>query len=378
MDKNVCCVLNYAPHYRAEIYTLLEKECHCSFYFGNETLAKNLKKMDYSLFKNPPVELKFIRLFGNLNWLKGSVKLSLSNKFNAFILTGEANCVSSWLILIFCRILNKPAYVWSHGFYGREHGPMKWLKKIYFHLPDGVFLYNDFSRNIMIKEGFNSKNLWVVYNSLSYKKQLAIRSKLTFNKVTSNLFGNDLPTTLYIGRVTIKKKIYLLIDALRISLAKKNPGFNILIIGDGADLNNVRQYVEKNELSGYVHFFGSCYDEFLLAEHIYNSDLCVSPGEIGLNAIHSLGYGTPVISHNNFCFQGPEFEAIEEGKNGAFFKENDVHSLEEAITAWLKKFPVKTPELINTCFEVIDTKFNPNFQLKVIRERLLATGKSHF
>ncbi len=378
MDKHVCCVLNYAPHYRAEIYTLLEKECDFTFYFGNETLAKNLKKMDYSLFKKPPVELKFIKLFGNFNWLKGSVKLSLSNKFNAFILTGEANCVSSWLILIFCRVLNKPAFVWSHGFYGREHGAMKWLKKIYFHLPYGVFLYNDFSRDVMIKEGFNSKNLWVVYNSLSYKKQFAIRNELSISNIASNLFRNNLPITLYIGRVTIKKKIYLLIDALRISLAKKNQGFNILIIGDGADLNNVRQYVEKNELSEYVHFLGPCYDEFLLAQYIFNSGICVSPGEIGLNAIHSLGYGTPVISHNNFSFQGPEFEAIEEGKNGAFFKENDVTSLEETITAWLEKFPAKTPELINHCFEVIDTKFNPNFQLRVIRDSLRATGKIDF
>ncbi len=370
MDKVVCCVLNYAPHYRAEIYTLLEKECNCTFYFGNETLAKNLKKMDYALFKFPPKELKFIKFFGNISWLKGSVKLSLSSKYDAFILTGELISISSWVFMIICRMKKKPVFVWTHGWYGKEKGLLKWLKKLYFNLPNGVFLYGEYARNLMIAEGFNPAKLSVIYNSVAYNSQLQLRSSLSKNTITKNLFENKLPTVIFIGRITIQKKIHQLIDALKIALDKKRKGFNILVIGDGDQRTILEKYIEDHKLSPYVHFLGSCYDEVILAAHIHNADLCVSPGQVGLTGIHCLGYGTPVITHNNFITQMPEFEAIVDGKNGTFFRENDVVNLEEVICGWLEKYPEKTEEIINNCFEIIDTKFNPTFQLKVIKERL--------
>ena len=53
------------------------------------------------------------------------------------------------------------------------------------------------------------------------------------------------------------------------------------------------------------------YDENEIGDLIYNADLCVSPGNVGLTAIHTLTYGTPVLSHANFPNQMPEFEAID-------------------------------------------------------------------
>ena len=44
----------------------------------------------------------------------------------------------------------------------------------------------------------------------------------------------------------------------------------------------------------------------------------VSPGNVGLTAIHSLSYGTPVLTHNNFNNQMPEVESIQPGFNGYF------------------------------------------------------------
>ena len=49
------------------------------------------------------------------------------------------------------------------------------------------------------------------------------------------------------------------------------------------------------------------------------SDLTVSPGNIGLTAIHSLSYGTPVCSHSNFNNQMPESEAIINFEKWFFF-----------------------------------------------------------
>ena len=52
---------------------------------------------------------------------------------------------------------------------------------------------------------------------------------------------------------------------------------------------------------------------------------------VGLTAIHSLSFGTPVLTHNNFDNQMPEVQAINEGENGGFFIENDLEDLIKKI-----------------------------------------------
>lgn len=75
----------------------------------------------------------------------------------------------------------------------------------------------------------------------------------------------------------------------------------------------IRERVDKN-----VWFYGSCYDEQTNAELIYNADMCVAPGNVGLTAIHAMTFGCPVITHSDFKWQMPEFEAIHPGKTGDF------------------------------------------------------------
>ncbi len=81
--------------------------------------------------------------------------------------------------------------------------------------------------------------------------------------------------------------------------------------------------VNYHSLQDRVNFFGASYDEELNYRLIACSDCCISPGEVGLTAIHSLMYGTPVITHNNFDQQMPEYEAIIPKYNGDYFNFND-------------------------------------------------------
>ena len=66
----------------------------------------------------------------------------------------------------------------------------------------------------------------------------------------------------------------------------------------------------------------------------------------------------------------PEWEAIEKDYSGDFFDENYLNSMCEGIFNWLDKYPQKTKEITNKCFEVIDNKYNPNYQIKVLSEVL--------
>ena len=114
---------------------------------------------------------------------------------------------------------------------------------------------------------------------------------------------------------------------------------------------------------------GALYDESEIARYLYWADLCVSPGNVGLTAIHALSYGLPVITNDNFETQMPEFEAIEQGRTGDFFCEGDVGSLADRIELWLSRNPNRE-QVRQRCYEVIDTKYNPSHQVEVLSQVL--------
>ena len=116
-----------------------------------------------------------------------------------------------------------------------------------------------------------------------------------------------------------------------------------------------------------VWFYGALYDEKKIAEFLYNADICVSPGNVGLTDMHAMTFGCPVISHDNFPLQMPEFEAIEPGKTGAFFKEDDTDSLAEAIRNWMANCGDREA-VRQACYKVIDEKYNPHVQIRIIKD----------
>ena len=138
-------------------------------------------------------------------------------------------------------------------------------------------------------------------------------------------------------------------------------------IGDGPKKAELEALVQESGLKDNVWFYGACYDEKQISQLIYNADLCVSPGDIGLTAIHSMTFGTPVITHNDFSHQGPEFEAIDDGRTGTFYQVNDVDDLANCIQTWLNN-GLNREQIRQNCYEVIDNKYNPHRQVEMIRK----------
>lgn len=142
---------------------------------------------------------------------------------------------------------------------------------------------------------------------------------------------------------------------------------NMTYVGDGPKKVELEALAKEQGLQENVWFYGPCYDEKQIAQIIYNADLCVSPGDVGLTAMHAMTFGTPVISHNNFCHQMPEFEAIEEGKTGAFFEEDNEESLADSIQAWLTN-RLNRDQIRQNCYNIIDNKYNPHLQVEMIQK----------
>ena len=129
--------------------------------------------------------------------------------------------------------------------------------------------------------------------------------------------------------------------------------------------------IEDLGIKEQVWFHGACYNEFRNAELLYNADLCVSPGNIGLTAIHSLMFGCPAITNDDFNHQMPEFETIKEGVTGTFFKAYESESLASSIRTWFSHHLDDRDEVRNACYHEIDTKWNPHNQIDIFTKVLL-------
>ncbi len=369
--SKTCAIFNYAPHYRKSIYLLMEKELNADFYFGDK-IKENVKKLDYSHFKNKVTEIKNVLLFGPVYYQRGVIRLLFNKNYDKYIITGETYSISTFLFLLLAKFTRKKVYLWGHGCRGNESPINIFIKRVSSLLYDGFFLYGNYAKRLLVDRGIDEGKLHVIYNSLDYDMQKNNRDRVEQSDIYEQYFDNNCKTLFFVGRLTRSKRLDMLIDALG-KLKAEGYIYNLVLIGGGDEEESLRNYVSLSGLSDNVWFYGECYDEKLLSKLIYNADLCVSPGNIGLTAIHSLAYGTPVITHDNFEKQGPEFEAIVENETGLFFKYESVASLTEKIQEWFALTKKETRDSIaEKCYHIVDEKYNPHRQIEMLKSVMLA------
>ena len=149
----------------------------------------------------------------------------------------------------------------------------------------------------------------------------------------------------------------------------KNKGLNcnLVFIGDGSMRKMLEQKVKSLNITQQVWFYGACYDEDTNAELIYNADLCVAPGNVGLTAIHAMMFGCPVVTHGDFRYQMPEFEAIKPLLTGNFYKRGCQESLNEKISEWFNVNGKRRKYVQQYCYDEMDNQWNPYYQMHIIK-----------
>lgn len=366
--SKLCIIYNFAQNYRKSIFTKIDKTWDCIWYFGTNTT--DIKGLDKGLLRNETY-VRNKNIIKSLKWQEGTGCLIRRKEIDRYLILGDPKLLSTWWILIQRRLFlrNKRVFLWSHGWYGRENFVKKWVKRIYFGMADHVFSYGEFGKKQAVLQGFNASKITPIHNSLDYETQKKFRNEISGHNIFVEHFRNYNPTIIFIGRLTHEKRLDLLLEAIK-KLKDEKLNLNLVLIGNGEEYSALQEMTEKLNLGDIVWFYGACHEERLLSELLYNADLCVSPGNVGLTAMHSMAYGTPVLTHDNFPFQGPEFEAIIPQKTGAFFKQGDKDSLSKSIKKWLAYNKNKRDDIRNYCYLEIEKNWTAEYQIKVLKSIL--------
>jgi len=363
----------YFPHYRLPVMRkmLLDKHIQYTFLSG-QVFDKSIKLVEPENFQEKVSQWKSVKnvwLFnGKFLWQSGLISECLWGKYDGIIFHASPYFLSSWLAIVLSRLTGKKVLYWVHAIVRNQLRDK--IKLIFLKFAHGLLLYGNWAKRNLIKYGFNADYVFVIYNSLDYDAHLEMKQKLSpeeLEETRRKIFMHpDLPVLLFVGRLTPEKQLEYIINAGAELHQRKTP-VNILFVGNGSKRGDLERLTAAKNLQDFVFFYGECYEEEKLAVLIAMSDLCVSPGNVGLTAIHALTYGTPVITHDNPFMQMPEYEAIEPGVTGMLYEYGSFDSLANSIGEWLSRHRENREELRNQCFDVIKKYYNPVFQASAIK-----------
>lgn len=365
----VAVIYDGFPHYRkGVIEELAASDRYEYFFFGDRTYREpSIEAYEFA----PGIKVIRTRSFslGPLHVQRRVLGGILRNNISHCIFLGNPWFVSYWLLAPALRLLGKKVYFWCHGWVGtREPAAKTWLKHVYFRMADALLLYGERAKRLGISHGFRPDRIHVIGNSLDYRTHKRIFDGLRATSATEIRRELELPDDRKIivctARVTRACRFDLLIHAASRLRQLQHEVF-VVLVGDGPERQSLSTLATSR---GVAHrFLPACYDETRLARLYRAADLTVSPGKVGLTAIHSMAYGTPVITHDNPDHQMPEHEAIVPGVTGDFFTENSSDDLARTIAQWFDTHPEK-PE--QACIERVEASFTPMFQRSVIEEAL--------
>ncbi|MGJ8667786.1 MAG: glycosyltransferase [Patiriisocius sp.] len=375
----VAIVYHYFAHYRepvlSELCDELRDVAELALISGDKAEFPNLKILDLTELEAQGcyvhrVENKWRGLW---LWQKGLLSHLNQEKYDAVIFLGQFNFLSTWCAVPVVKRHGGKVFFWTHGVYGNEGKFKLWLRESFYRWADGLLLYGHYSRKLLEKRGFASERLNVIYNSLDYRVQLELRKKIEGDceQIPNRTEFKNLerPYLIFVGRLTAVKSLDMLVNSV-FELRKKGKNIACLFVGDGPELDALEQQVSRLDIHDFVEFHGACHDEELLARMIYHAAVCVAPGNVGLTAMHSLVYGTPVITHDESKSQMPEFESITANVNGDFYRRGDQEDLTCMIDKWLARCEMNRCEVRRECYKPIDEDYNPMNQAKIIKDVL--------
>lgn len=373
--KHVAILYHMFPHYRRAVIEELSRSQSYEFsFFGSSQSYDGIESLSGRTIPHF-TEARF-RQVGKFIWQPGAFKIALSNKYCAIIFLGNPNHLATWLSAAVARMRGIRVFFWTHGWLRPEPAPKRMLRVAFYRLAHHVLVYGERARQIGICEGYPAERITVIFNSLDARGASKRRLLLSHEKDPDGhpLFANRRPTIVCVARLTKLCRFDILIKAAEILREQQQRTVNILLVGDGPEKHALQNEAASRGVE--VTFYGACYDEDELARIVYHADLTVSPGKIGLTAIQSLMYGTPVITHGDLNAQMPEVEALVEGLTGSFFKNQDPVSLATKIAEWLDTQKDRVTVRSN-CIRVIEDRWNPSTQLNLIESALsnLLTGR---
>ena len=252
----------------------------------------------------------------------GSLSLLASGRYDTVIAEFNPRILTNVLACLSARLRGLKFLWWGHGYRPKSGRFDKWVYRRLAGLADALIFYSASGAEELTQQGLPREKTFVAWNSINLEEiESLIQPTATENRTR----------ILYIGRLIAEKKTALLLRAFARAAAQLDPKTTLTIIGDGPERDHLIALAESLGVAGRVEFVGSLYEQAKLAPYFNTAWVSVSPGYVGLSAVHSLAYGIPMLVADKEP-HSPEIAAIEDEVNAVFFSSNGPEALSKAMT----------------------------------------------
>ncbi|MEG0037845.1 MAG: glycosyltransferase family 4 protein [Bacteroides sp.] len=235
------------------------------------------------------------------------------------------------------------------GFYLKQWFTMC-IRRYCYAQASGTLNYSTAAYDILPSYGVKREDIHVTFNATDTEALLKERTAVLARQP---ILPPCTHRILHIGRLVKWKRVDLLIDALP-RVISQFTDTELVVVGDGPELENLKQQAECLGLSNHIRFAGSVYKPEELGAYMNESTVYVLAGMGGLSINDAMSYGMPVIC--SVC-DSTERDLVLEGRNGFFFREGDADSLSQKITT-LFSSPALCKEMGKESQRIINEKIN--------------------
>ena len=238
------------------------------------------------------------------------------------------------------KIINNPL-----NFYIQK----KLRKKLYSTIVDYAFNYIESGKKLIGSYGLPKNKIFTTYNSDNTDDMMtAVAEAHRQHHIIKKPYK-----LIHIGRLVPWKRVDLLILACA-KLVNIFPAIELDIIGNGPELEKLKNLAKTEGVEDRVHFVGAIYDNIEKAKYFLESSIYVLAGMGGLSINEAMAYGLPVVC--SVC-DGTEHHLVFEGLNGQYFQTDNLASLVKVLTNMLSD-TTKLVEMGAKSLDIIKNNIN--------------------
>lgn len=326
----VSLITNIIPRYRTEFYNIL----FSSNIINLKVFCGRVKELSVASFDEYHPNINYVKSIGPKSEVIGYQFLpyfKILNNSDVIVVDGNPRTISNIIIFLLSKL--KPrlkVIIWTTSHSYSAGRLTEYIRLMYTSLYHNIITYTECDVVNLQKFGLKTNRIVSINNGLN---QLKIEEVSKYYEIIEENKLKKKFVIVSLARLIKKNRFELVLEA--IALAFSELEFIYYIIGDGPELDFLKERSLSLKIIDKIQFLGSMHDEYEIGKFMSVSDVFVHPSSIGLSLMHAYGYGLPVITDDNFLRHGPEICFFSNGINGMTFRANDYVDLSHVLKSLL-------------------------------------------
>lgn len=313
------------PAYRLDFFRRLAR------HFGSAFELRHARTQMGALSVTPEnapwaMALPPIRRFPpGLEWQPGILRTPL-RRGDVLVVPGAPRNLAAMLLLIRARLRGARTVWWGHYWSSTSKAHRLPLRLALMKLADAVLFYTDeeVAAYRAGAGGSDRRAIAALNNGIDIEPIRALRQVA--------VSGDGARAILFIGRLTPKAELHLLLEAMA---DPRLADVHLHVIGDGPERDRMTELAARLGIEMRLTWHGGTTDERVIAAVAAACRLFVYPGDVGLSLLHAMAYGLPAVVHDDRWRHNPEIAAFVDGETGLAFRRGDAADLARAIAGGL-------------------------------------------